>query len=452
MVVVAGAFAIDGCATDSDSSAIGAFEGLPIPDASQTIWLVTKATDSALDAGGAKGELRYAMNFAPEGTTINFWLPQKSIITLAARLPRITKDLTIDGLLGRDECVTSDDGKGCLTIGGTLGGDECVKSDGTEGKGCLTIDGAGAALAPDGTNQGYRAFFIESGTVRLQNLKIQNAVARGGNGGAPGGGGGLGAGGCVFVDNGDVTIANSVLSNCQAVGGTGGANNGNAGGGGGGGLDEDGSPSTGSPVALKNGRSNYGPNGGAGGGTGGSGGSCTAIWDNTVLQVSDGNNATFGGGGGGGATDGATSYFNFQQQGSGNGGNGGFGGGGGGGWIGGTAGPGGGAGGSGQPYQGSIQNNPTSGGGGGAFGPAAFVHSGKLHIVASILGDFSTKAGKGGAAPMVTQVITASPYVGSDGTAGTDPFYKFGGSIDGAIWIEADHSKKDVSAITGSQQ
>ena len=82
-------------------------------------------------------------------------------ITLAAMLPPIEQNQTIDG--------------------GTLGN--------------IAIDGASK----------YRVFFVDQGAVTLANLTIQNAFAHGGNGGGnpyaslAGGGGGAGLGAGLFA-------------------------------------------------------------------------------------------------------------------------------------------------------------------------------------------------------------------------------------------------------------
>jgi hypothetical protein len=107
----------------------------------------------------------------------------------------------------------------------------------------LTIDGGGAQLNGGGTERG---FLVVAGSVTIDNLAIDNARARGGNGGDTGGsgagGGGAGLGGGLFVaDGGNVTLGGVSFSGDSAVGGNGGyiflvANaSGNQGGGGGGG-------------------------------------------------------------------------------------------------------------------------------------------------------------------------------------------------------------------------
>ncbi|MGH7329579.1 MAG: hypothetical protein ACREJX_14635, partial [Polyangiaceae bacterium] len=102
-------------------------------------------------------------------------------ITLAGPLPPIVQNQTIDG--------------------------------GTFGR--VIIDGAST----------YRAFWVDSGTVTLHNLQIQNAKAQGGAGGSSygGGGGGAGLGAGLFVNKSSatVTVANVYLLNDAVLGGAG---------------------------------------------------------------------------------------------------------------------------------------------------------------------------------------------------------------------------------------
>jgi hypothetical protein len=99
----------------------------------------------------------------------------------------------------------------------------------------VVIDGGGATIDGGGITRG---FFDYAGGLTLENMTIQNTVAKGGAGGAGavGGGGGAGLGGGLFVAAaGTAAIANVVFVNDSAVGGTGGASGG-VGFGGGGGL------------------------------------------------------------------------------------------------------------------------------------------------------------------------------------------------------------------------
>jgi hypothetical protein len=107
----------------------------------------------------------------------------------------------------------------------------------------VTLDIKGAANGGsilDGAGL-ERGLFVYSGVVTIENLTIQNVVARGGAGGQDGGGGaGLG-GGLFIADNtadasavaGHVTLTGVSFINNAAIGGAGG---GGAPGGGGGGL------------------------------------------------------------------------------------------------------------------------------------------------------------------------------------------------------------------------
>lgn len=162
-------------------------------------YTVTLGTDSNTSGGGSstgsnQGDLRYVLNrilndqaqrMTAISNTITFSVPQ---VTLSAIPPMVN-------LFQPDT----------ITIG----------------------NAAGSPVIIDGNNQ-YRAFFIPQGTVTLQNLTIQNAVAKGGNGGT-GGGGGMGAGGGLFVGNDGtfpflqptVTLQNVSFSNTLAQGGNG---------------------------------------------------------------------------------------------------------------------------------------------------------------------------------------------------------------------------------------
>jgi hypothetical protein len=227
--------------------------GFTISNAGVTV--VTLATDTvpgspAGSGTGTSGDLRYAIQNAPAGNTIVFDTTAmgSSTIALAGPLPPIEQDVTIDG--------------------------------GYYGR--ITIDGANA----------YRAFFVDTGIVSIQNLKVQNALAKGGNGGdnslsqtSGPGGGGFGAGACVFVNQSTaaVTLGNDYLVNCSAVGGNGGTATLTTyyRGGGGGGLGADGGTVStvgygggggggvlGAGSASTNGAGGAGGIGGGGGGAG----------------------------------------------------------------------------------------------------------------------------------------------------------------------------------------
>ncbi|MGX9393839.1 autotransporter-associated beta strand repeat-containing protein [Nitrobacteraceae bacterium UC4446_H13] len=254
------------------------------------------------------------------------------------------------------------------------------------------IDGAGT----------YRGLFVYSGSARIENLTIQNAVAQGGKGGdsgAYGGGGGAGLGGALFVNAGAAaTIANVNLNDNSASGGSGGAGVGNAGGGGGGGgMGGDGG----------NDSAAAGHGGGGGLGRGANGGASTVATSGSpgiVIGASPGGNAGLGGdvggpngggGGGGSPVNGGGGGVGGSYDGGFGGGSGGFagaggfGGGGGGGreassfgasiiggGFGGGSGGYGGTPGFGGGRGGDIDLNRYSGGGGGGMGGAIFVVDG----------------------------------------------------------------------------
>ena len=234
----------------------------------------------------------------------------------------------------------------------------------------LTIDGEGGALNGENASRGL---FVYSGDVTIENLTIENSIAKGGAGaaGAAGGGGGAGLGGGLFVagTNGsggllagqavapDVTLSNVALVHDSAEGGAGGAGSGASGGGGGGG-------------AVGAGSSH------AAGGAGGAGfGLASGLGDGGAGAVT-----SAGGGGGAGLT----------------------GGGGGGGAAGGAGGMGGGGGGS--PDQspgaggfGGGAGNVGGGGGGGLGGDIFVQHGGNLTFAGGVsLSEGAVTGGAGG--------------------------------------------------------
>jgi hypothetical protein len=87
-----------------------------------------------------------------------------------------------------------------------------------------SITFAGNSNTLSGDNK-YRGLLVYSGTVRIDDLTIQNTRAQGGNGGngSGAGGGGAGLGGAIFVASaGNATINNVRLIDNAAVGGNGG--------------------------------------------------------------------------------------------------------------------------------------------------------------------------------------------------------------------------------------
>ncbi|MES5483380.1 autotransporter domain-containing protein [Bradyrhizobium sp. INPA03-11B] len=175
----------------------------------------------------------------------------------------------------------------------------------------VTINGGNFTLDGGGVQRGL---FVYSGTVAVNNLTIQNAVAKGGNGGSGldgGGGGGMGAGGALFVASGaNVTVSNVSLASNRAIGGNGGNYGAGGGGGGGGGLGGNGG-NGGNNGAGGGGGIGVGADGGAGaastaGGNGAAGiavgaaGGGAGITD-SFSGATAGTGGASGGGGGGGA-------------------------------------------------------------------------------------------------------------------------------------------------------
>ncbi len=269
-------------------------------------------------------------------------------ITLTGPLPPITESLTIDG--------------------GTLGN--------------IIVSGANA----------YRVFFVDTGTVTIQNMMIQNGRAQGGAGGNGdgGGGGGAGLGGGLFVNQAGaaVTLTNVRFASCSAIGGAGGkfVAHAYAGGGGGG-------------MAFRGGNSTINAGGAGGGGMLGAG--------TDVAALATGGDGGAGGGGGGGTGN------------VGAGGNGGAGGGGGG-ADGGTRGTGGSLG---SAMKGGDAGTGGGGGGGGgaAAGPAVFVNAGTLTVSNVLASDSVATAGAGGTGDLSRN--------GSAGTANATHLFNYAGAV-----------------------
>jgi hypothetical protein len=221
----------------------------------------------------------------------------------------------------------------------------------------LAIEGGGHVL--DGAGL-YRGLFVAEGEVSVENLTIQDARAKGGNGAAgwAGGGGGAGLGGGLFVASGaEVTLEDVTFLDNRAVGGNGAYYNSANAGGGGGGMGGNGVAGSGS-TAGAGGSGVRGADFGAG-----TKGGLASSTNNVPAQ------AEFGGGGGGGGTNPGRITAGY------NGGAGGFGGGGGGGGpTGGAGGFGAGAGASGST---SFSSSSYWGGGGGlGAGGQIFVQEG----------------------------------------------------------------------------
>lgn len=154
----------------------------------------TRVVNSTSNDANLVGTLPYWLLNADDGDVINCSSIAGQAITLTASLPAITKSYTINGA-------------------------------------GITIDGA----------NNYQAFQAASGTIVINDVKIQHAISKGGAGGSgySGGGGAVGGGGALYIHGGaSLTIASSSLINNIAQGGDGGSadNNGNAGAGGGGGF------------------------------------------------------------------------------------------------------------------------------------------------------------------------------------------------------------------------
>ena len=399
--------------------AVCAAWGASLPAQTVTVTLSTDAAATTTNPGdgpGQSGDLRHAILNAASGSTILFNCGSVCTITLNGPLPPITKNLTING--------------------GTLGN--------------VVISGNGT----------YRVFFVDTGTVELENLLIRNAVGKGGNGGQGFlgcGGGGAGFGGGLFVNgvtaSATVTVSDVYFLSDSATGGNGctesaSSSGGDAGGGGGlGGNGGNGAVDSGTYVDAGGGgvlgpgangstttlNGVAGGEGGGGGadqngspsaspGVGGSGYGTNSAGATGTFEAAG--NGGFGGGGGGGEHAGGNGGFGGGGGGSGqDSGAGGVGGGGGGGaGLAGSGGAGGvvvGAvtGGNGTP--GSVLNFNGSSGGGAAAGPDIFVNQGTLITGNSGSIGASATGGAGG------------PGAGN-GTSDATPVFNYAGKVNGS--------------------
>ncbi|MBR2813669.1 MAG: autotransporter domain-containing protein [Reyranella sp.] len=324
----------------------------PAPRLALSVLMGTAALSMALPAAAAnfnvanESQLNNAISNAGNGDTITF----TANITLSANLPAVTKNVTVNG-------------------------------------GNFSLSG----------NNQYRGLYVQSGSVAINDLRIESAKAQGGKGGngdtGSGGGGGAGLGGALFVgSSAHVSVSNVSLQYNVARGGDGGASSGSGTAGGGGGMGLTGADGGNGGVFVS-----------GGGGTGGGGDGSTN---------GAGSAGGFGGGGGGG--------------GGGNGGTGGFGGGGGGSGANApyTA-PGGFLGGAGGRLSEASNAFYNGGGGGGAgMGGAIFVQEGGTLSLAGTL-NVSGNAVAGGAAG--TGVYLSAGHAG--GSAGAGMFLMGNGTL-----------------------
>jgi len=313
--------------------------------------------------------------------------------------------------------IAFDTGVGTVTLSSNL-----TSIAGTDQTVLIDLNGATVDAGSSGA-----IFFVESGTVTIENGTLTGAAAQGGKGGdygfaGGGGGGGLGAGAAVFVNAGaNVTLRNATLSDNSATGGVGGDHDGSyadSSGGGGGfrGAGGDADVGTGSAFGAGGGGGGFEGNGGNGGtggfgNGGGGGGGKTADGssgagstggagapeggDGGDDRQAGGDGSAFGGGGGSGfasssgdAGDGGVFGGGGGGGFSSDGGDGGFGGGGGGGRT---------SGGQGGFGAGNGGNENTGGEGGDALGGAVFVRKGgSLTLQDVSFANNSTHGGTGG--------------------------------------------------------
>ncbi len=388
---------------------------------SQNGFSETRIVNSTSNDYSTIGTLPYWLLNASNGDIIDCSLISGQTITLTSSLPAITISYTVNGS-------------------------------------GITIDGA----------SNYQAFQVASGTVIINDVNVQNAISKGGDGGDgySGGGGAVGGGGALYI-HGDttVTLTASSLFNNIAQGGDGGAASdiGNEGGGGGGGF---GGGTGGSclTIAITGGGGGGHSNGGNGGsnsslngsdgiyfGGGGGGAGISSVTPGGIggsaspTGVFQGGAASAGNGGGG-AGDSENGFSATGSGGSGIPGNGGngigtdflFGGGGGGGSAVETISPGGsgvgaGGGGGGSSFSGGTGGTIGGGGGGGIEGFG---------------GEGGFGAGGGGA---VTGGIGGGGFNAGGGNGGSDPNGNGGGGggsgLGGAIFIQSNGSLIIVDAL-----
>ena len=387
---------------------------------------VTRIVNSTSNDATTIGTLPYWLINANDGDVIDCSSIADQSITLTSSLPAITKSYTINGA-------------------------------------GITINGA----------NNYQAFQVASGTVVIKNIRVQNALSKGGNGGDgySGGGGAVGGGGAIYVHGSTtVTLAAPTLLNNSARGGDGGAadNNGNAGGGGGGGFGGGNGGSSLTVVSTGGGGGGHsnGGNGGSNSSVNGSngmyfGGGGAGAGINSLTPGGNGGNAdptgSFVGGaqssgnGGGGAGDSEDGFSATGTGGNGVPGNGGngigadflFGGGGGGGCASETGSPGGigvgAAGGGGSSNYSGGAGGVLGGGGGGGLG--------------ALGGEGGFGAGGGGA---VTGGTGGGGFGAGGGNGGSDPNGNGGGGggsgLGGAIYIQSDGNLiiVDAQQISGN--
>ena len=187
---------------------------------------------SAVFKVGADGSGHLLVGYAAPA---NGFLNVSSAAKLSADIEAIDNESEADGGNGTAYSIT-------LQTGATLTESADISAINLIGADTLTINGLGAVLNGAGA---YQGLFAYSGATTIENLTIENAVAKGGAGGsgAGAGGGGMGAGGGLFGANNsaagavpaNVTLDDVIFKSDSAQGGAGGAH-GSYGVGGGGGL------------------------------------------------------------------------------------------------------------------------------------------------------------------------------------------------------------------------
>ena len=241
---------------------------------------------------GKNGSLTFSINPKPEWATFNTETGELSGTPTSDHIGKTTNDIKVDVkddtetatlaafnitvIDDKFEQITSPDELGdTITLVNANNQDDILTltSDITLTSPLPFIDSnikfIGNGHTISGNNE-YRVFFVKSGNVTIENLKITHGLAQGGNG-KSGGGGGAGMGGAIFVnEKSKVVIKNVHFSSNKAQGGIGGSD-GIGGGGGGDGSDNVGDGGGGGDSSSDDNSSDDNSNGGFGGGKGGFG-------------------------------------------------------------------------------------------------------------------------------------------------------------------------------------
>jgi len=390
---------------------------------------VTVASDSGTTSAGAtggSGTLSWAIaqlnSSSAAGQVINI----ETNVTLSGPLSPIFNSVTING------------------NGNTISGNNTQR---------IFMVGVDTATQQSAAVAG--SIIAQTANVAINNVTLENGLARGGSGAAQAGGG-LGAGGALFVNqSGNVTLSNVTFANNQAQGGAGGGSSGGEGGGGGG-LGGGGGSNFGGGGGIfgsggagagfggggggifGGGGANLGGAAGGGGGYSGDGGTNGGSGANGSLSIAglsgSGGGAAAGGGGGSNGGGGGSTSLGLAGGGGGFGGSAGGGSGGAGGFGGGggasTGGGGAGGFGSGGGGEGAGDGAGGFGGGGGTGGSGGFGGGGGSS-------GSGTAGGFGGGGGGGAHAAGSGGFGGGNGGALSSPGGGGGAAMGGAVFVVA---------------